>query len=104
MLEQTVVRIDGKLDGITEALQSLTRIEERQIGTQERLRQGNEQFKDLEKRVRALELSMPTHADDRLAKIEAYMPGLIELRKWVMLGSISTLGLIGVAIIRMVVH
>lgn len=87
ILEQTVVRIDGKLDGIAETLQSLARIEERQMSTTERLRNGAETMQDHEERLRA---------------IEVRMPGLVESRKWVVMGVLSGVGMIGAALLHMV--
>ena len=86
-LEKAVEKIDGKIDGITDALQSLVRIEERQINTAERLNAGVGKMGDHETRLRA---------------IEKEIPGLIESRKWVVLGILSSLAMIGAAMFKLV--
>jgi hypothetical protein len=86
-LEKAVEKIDHKIDGITDALQSLVRIEERQISTAERLNTGAGKMSDHEARIRA---------------IEKEMPGLIEQRKWVVGGVLAGIGLIGMALLKLV--
>ena len=98
ILEQTVVRMDNKLDGIAETLQSLARIEERQGATNDRLRQGTEIMQDHEKRIRSLEVQVPTDLTKRIAEIEVHMPGLIEVRGWVVLGILAGLMMIATAV------
>jgi response regulator RpfG family c-di-GMP phosphodiesterase len=104
LLEQTVVRMDTKLDGIAETLQSLARIEERQMATNERLRQGDQTMSDFAERLRAIELAMPEKANERLTAIEVQMPGLIESRKWVVMGILSGIGMIGAGVLSLVVR
>lgn len=88
LLERAVTKIDHKIDGITDALQSLVRIEERQINTAEKLHTGAGKMGDHENRLRC---------------IEKEMPGLVEQRKWVVGGVLTGLGMIGMALLKLVV-
>lgn len=100
-LEQTVIRMDGKLDGIAATLQSLARIEEKQMATTERLREGAETMQDHENRLRAVEMAVPEKLNKRLSDIEVQMPGLVESRKWVIIGVLAGIGMIGSSVIHM---
>ena len=101
-LGETVNRVDSKLDGIAATLSSLARIEERQMNTNEKIAVAANQSADHESRIRRLEESMPKDADDRLIDIEKVMPGLIESRKWVVLGILTGLGMMGAALVKLV--
>lgn len=101
-IHNTVERTDSKVDGIAETLQSLARIEERQMSTTERLRQGAETFSDHEERLRKLEIAMPENLSKRLSAIEVKMPGLIESRRWVVMGVLAGVGMIGIAVVHLV--
>jgi len=103
ILEKTVVRMDSKLDGIAETLQSLARIEERQMSTNERLRHGTETMQDHEERLRAIEKAVPENLDKRLVSIETKLPGLVESRKLVVMGVLAGIGMISTAVVHMVI-
>lgn len=97
----TVYRMDGKLDNITEALSSLVRIEERQVSTNEKLSNGALKMNDHENRLRSLEMNVPDNLDKRLVAIETKMPGLIESRKWVVMGVLAGIGMIGAGLLKL---
>ena len=95
LLEQRVdhiagvtLRVDTKLDGIAETLQSLARIEERQLATNDRLREGSVTLADHE---------------ERLKLIEVAMPGLKEARKWTVALVLASAAMIFVALAHMVI-
>lgn len=117
-LGNTVERVDEKLDGIAATLQSLARIEERQMNTSERLSEGAGTMRDHEARIRALEISvpknldtrvnaielaMPKNLDTRLASIETNMPGLKETRKWIIAGLLASFALTAAAVAHLVI-
>lgn len=102
-LGETVNRVDSKLDGIANTLSSLARIEERQMNTNEKIALAANQNADHELRIRKLEELMPNNADTRIATIELAMPGLIESRKWVIMGILAGLGMMGAGILKLVV-
>lgn len=101
-LGETVNRVDTKLDGIANTLSSLARIEERQMNTNEKIAQAANQNADHELRIRKLEDAMPNNADGRMTTIEMAMPGLIESRKWVIMGILAGLAMIGTGILKLV--
>ncbi len=101
-VKDTVTNMDQKLDKIVDALSSLVRIEERQQATGDRLAMGAQTFQDHESRLRKVELDIPDNLDKRLSSIEVDMPGLKELRKWVILGVLGGLGMMGTALVKLV--
>lgn len=101
-IDSTIRRVDTKLDTITEALQTLVRIEERQILTGQRLGELATQNIKQEDRLRAIELAIPENLGRRVNTIESSMPGLKEMRGWVIGGVLGGLGMMGVAIANLV--
>jgi hypothetical protein len=83
-LTQATLRMEQTLGAISEAL---ARIEERQLGISTRLAESARVQLDLEK---------------RLTGIEVEMPGLREMRKWVVAGILGGLGMMGVSLAQMV--
>ena len=94
-LSGTFERFDKKLDTLGDSLQTLVRIEERQITMSEKLGHGTQTMMNLDSRIRVIEQSLPENLDKRLSVIEIKLPPLIESRKWMILGILGTLGLIG---------
>lgn len=97
-----VYRMDGKLDNITDTLSSLVRIEERQVSANEKLTNGAIRMHDHENRLRALEMNVPDNLDKRLVSIETKIPGLVESRKWVVMGVLAGIGMMGIAVLKLV--
>lgn len=81
-------RFDTKLDSIGQSISLLVRIDERQVAISERLQMGA--------------ATMQKH-EERIATIEAAMPGLKETRGWVVLGILAGVGMIGAALLKLVV-
>lgn len=81
-------RFDSKLDAIGTSISLLVRIDERQVAIAERLQLGA--------------VTMQKH-EERLVKMEVAMPGLQELRKYVVMGIVAGAGMIGVAVLKLVV-
>lgn len=101
-VEGVVNNMDQKLDKLIDAMSSLVRIEERQQATGDRLAMGAQTFQDHESRLRRVEQDIPNNLDKRLSAIEMNMPGLKELRKWVIMGVLGGLGMMGAALIKLV--
>lgn len=99
-MDSTIQRVDLKLDNITEALQTLVRIEERQILTGQRLAELGHASARHEDRLRGVEVTVPENLGKRLNTIEASMPGLKEMRAWVIGGVLGGLGMMGVALVQ----
>jgi ElaB/YqjD/DUF883 family membrane-anchored ribosome-binding protein len=72
---------------LTAGMTALIRIEERQQQIVERLSDGTEKMKQLDDRVRDVELAMPQ---------------LVETRKWVIGGVLAGVGMIGAALLKLV--
>lgn len=81
-------RFDSKLDAIGTSISLLVRIDERQVAIAERLQLGA--------------ATMQKH-EERLSSIEAAMPGLKEMRTYVVAGVVAGAGMIGVALLKLVV-
>ena len=86
--DSTMGRVETKLDTIVETLNSLVRIEERQSVINIRLNEGTQ--------------TMQSH-ETRLQTIEVKMPGLIEKSGWLVGGMLSTLAIVGAALVHGVI-
>ncbi len=80
-------QFDSKLDSIGQSISLLVRIDERQVAISERLQMGAATMQDHDKRI---------------AKMEVAMPGLQELRKYVVTGIVAGVGMIGLAVLKLV--
>ena len=80
-------RFDNKLDSIGQSISLLVRVDERQVAIAERLQAGA--------------VTMQKH-EDRLTAIETAMPGLKEMRRWVIGGILAGIGMIGAAVLKLV--
>jgi hypothetical protein len=87
-VDQQGRKLDSKLDSIGQSISLLVRIDERQVAIAERLQMGA--------------ATMQKH-EERVAAIEAVMPGLKETRGWVILGILAGLGMIGAGVLKLVV-
>lgn len=86
-LGDSMGRVETKVDSIAETLNSLVRIEERQIAINNRLTSGA--------------ITMQDH-EARLKVIEVVIPGLVEKSKWVVLGILGIITLVGSQILHLV--
>lgn len=86
-VDQQGQRFDNKLDSIGQSISLLVRIDERQVAISERLQLGA--------------ATMQKH-EERIAVIEAAMPGLKETRGWVILGILAGVGMIGAGVLKLV--
>lgn len=86
-LGETINRVESKVDNIADTLNSLVRIEERQIAINARLSEGAHTMQDHENRIK---------------KIEILVPGLVEKSKWIVLGMLGIVAGAGAQIFHMV--
>lgn len=86
-VEGTVVSIDKKVDDIGQSMLMLARLEERHTSVTEQLALGSKVMSNMEV---------------RLALVEQKMPGLTEMRSWVIGGVLSGAGMIGLGILKLV--
>lgn len=86
-LEGVVSEIKLAVKSIDQSLQTLARLEERHAETRDGLERAFGEIKDHEDRIRSVESDMPTM---RL------------IRNWIVSGVLGTLGLVGVAVAKLV--
>lgn len=86
-VDQQGRKLDNKLDSISQSISLLVRIDERQIAISERLQLGA--------------ATMQKH-EDRINAVELAMPGLKELRSYVITGIVAGVGMIAVAVVKLV--
>lgn len=100
--EQRVERIEQRVDTlvpavekISECLERLVRLEERHSETREAINRVVVDISKVQDLVTDIRLCMPDNLDKRLHQIEITVPGLVEMRRWVITGALSALGLFG---------
>lgn len=80
-------KIDERLSKIVDVMESITRIEERQVGIKDTL---NDHLKE--------EAATAVLSDSRLKYIENKLPALIETRKWIIMGVIGIVSMVGLTV------
>ncbi len=88
VIEGNQVEFKGAVIGIQKNLEMLVRLEERHAETREALGRAFAAQEKLEERIEV---------------IEKHMPGLVEMRGWILAGMLATLGLVGLALVGLVV-
>lgn len=101
-VEFNVQGLHGKIDTLTESMAAMVRMEERQATINERLIDGSRTMNQIIARVAVLERDVPEDLPARLAAIETQMPGLTELRKFVVGGVVAGIGMILMALVALV--
>ena len=85
-VEKTVDGMDAKIDGLGLSLLLLARLEERQQGISAAL---------------AINAATMITTDRRIALIENKLPGLVEMRTWVISGLLAGVGMIALALVKL---
>lgn len=93
-VEQAVERISLAVQKMAESTAKLVTLEERHAETREGLERA---FRSIEQREHEHDSLV-----DRVMTIEVAMPGLKEVRSWVIRGVLSIIGVIGMAMLMMV--
>lgn len=102
-MREVILSLRESQQAISNSLERLVRLEERHVETREALARA---FAATEKQGEALhniKLQVPNNLEPRLRELENNMPGLLELRRWVIAGVMSVVGLIGCGIIGLVI-
>jgi DNA repair ATPase RecN len=89
---------------ISNSLERLVRLEERHIETREALGRA---FDTIDKHAEALHgirLAVPPNLEPRLRELENNMPGLLEMRRWMVAGVMSVVSLIGCGVIGLLIR
>ena len=88
-VKDDVVEIKGTLSKLTEAVSSIERLETRQLAL----------ITDIESTRKA-----QGDFETRVAKIEVVLPGLIELRRWVVGGMVTGIGMMLISVASLVLY
>jgi hypothetical protein len=88
-VQNDVTDIKGTLIKLTEAVAGIERLETRQLA----LISDIESTRDVQ-----------SHLGERISKIEQLLPGLIELRKWVVGGMVAGVGMLLIAVASLVLY
>ena len=109
--EQRVERIEQRVDTlvpavekISECLERLVRLEERHSETREAINRVTVDISKVQDMVTDIRLRLPDNLDKRLHQVEVTIPGLVEMRRWVVTGALSVLGLFGGSAIVILFH
>lgn len=88
---------------ISNSLERLVRLEERHIETRDALTRA---FAAIDKNggsLHSIRLAIPVNLEPRLRDLESNMPGLLEMRRWVVAGVMSVIGLMGCGVIGLII-
>ena len=88
MLEGNHDELQEAVKSIRDSLQSLVRLEERHIETKQSINRAFVELKSV---------------DDRVKDIEIEIPALKEVRGWIITGVLGVMGLVGIALLTLVV-
>ncbi len=99
---ETSQRMEHKIDSIADTLRSLVRIEERQVAANVRMAATEQAVQEQGRLIKGLQIEMPENLDKRLVSIETKMPGLVESRRWVVTGVLAGVGMIGIALVHLI--
>ena len=103
-MREVIFSLKESQQAISNSLERLVRLEEWHIETREAITRAFGSIEKISVSVHELRMQVPMNLDPRLREIEANMPGLVEMRRWVTAGVISVVGLIGAAIIGGVIR
>ncbi len=88
---------------ISNSLERLVRLEERHIETRDALTRAFAAIDKHGEALHSIRLAIPVNLEPRLRDLESNMPGLLEMRRWVVAGVMSVIGLMGCGVIGLVI-
>lgn len=88
---------------ISNSLERLVRLEERHIETRDALTRAFAAIDKHGESLHSIRLAIPVNLEPRLRDLESNMPGLLEMRRWVVAGVMSVIGLMGCGVIGLVI-
>lgn len=103
-MREVIFSLKESQQAISNSLERLVRLEEQHVETREAIARAFGAIEKISVSVHELRMQVPMNIDPRLREIEANMPGLVEMRRWVTAGVVSVVGLIGAAIIGGVIR
>lgn len=103
-MREVIFSLKESQQAISNSLERLVRLEEQHVETREAITRAFSAIEKISVSLHEMRMQVPMNLDPRLREIEANMPGLVEMRRWVTAGVISVVGLIGAAIIGGVIR
>lgn len=103
-MREVIFSLKESQQAISNSLERLVRLEEQHVETREAITRAFGAIEKISVSAHELRMQVPMNLDPRLREIEANMPGLVEMRRWVTAGVVSVVGLIGAAIIGGVIR
>lgn len=88
---------------ISNSLERLVRLEELHIETRDALTRAFAAIDKHGESLHSIRLAIPVNLEPRLRDLESNMPGLLEMRRWVVAGVMSVIGLMGCGVIGLVI-
>jgi hypothetical protein len=88
---------------ISNSLERLVRLEERHVETREALARAFDTIDRHTEDLHSIRLALPVNLEPRLRVMESAMPGLLEMRRWLVVGVMSVVGLIGCGVIGLII-
>jgi len=89
---------------ISSSLERLVRLEEQHVETREALSRAFSAIEKLAITSHEIKLQLPENLEPRLREVEKQLPGLLEMRRWLVAGVMSVVGLIGCGVIGLLIR
>lgn len=96
MEHEVIPRMATAIDKMSDSLQRLTSIDERQSEFKDAVRRAFNEIKDRKDEIQKL--------DERLRQVELALPTLMLIKNWVIMGVIGTVGLFLIAAAVIIFH
>lgn len=101
---EVIASLRESQQSISNSLERLVRLEEHHIETREALNRAFSSIEKLATTMHEVKLQIPANLEPRLREVEMQMPGLLELRRWLVAGVMSVVGLIGCGVIGLLIR
>lgn len=101
---EVIASLRESQQSISNSLERLVRLEEHHIETREALNRAFSAIEKLATTMHEVKLQIPANLEPRLREVEMQMPGLLELRRWLVAGVMSVVGLIGCGVIGLLIR
>jgi len=101
---EVIASLRESQQSISNSLERLVRLEEHHIETREALNRAFSAIEKMATTMHEVKLQIPANLEPRLREVEMQMPGLLELRRWLVAGVMSVVGLIGCGVIGLLIR
>ena len=103
-MREVITSLRESQQSISNSLERLVRLEEQHVETREALSRAFAAIEKLAMNSHEIKLQIPSSLEPRLRAVEMQMPGLLELRRWLVAGVMSVVGLIGCGLIGLLIR